>query len=221
VSRYLSAEQTGRLYDRIGRIQELQALYEHAAIAVLLAHADFEHAHAVCELGYGTGSLGERLLRDHLPADACYGGIDLSPHMHQLATRRLHRYADRVELRLGDALPRLPYPDASFDRFLAAYVLDLLSPDDITRTLDEAHRLLAPSGLLCLASLTNGTTRPARLLSRVWHTLWSLKPEIVGGCRPITIRDHLDQTTWTLRHQQTITTLAITSDIVVATPTSA
>jgi ubiquinone/menaquinone biosynthesis C-methylase UbiE len=214
--RYLTSEQTRRVYDRIGRIQDLQALYEHRAIAALLAHADFEHAHAVCELGYGTGALAERLLRDRLSNNARYSGIDLSPRMYELAKRRLDPYADRVELRLGNALPHLPYPDASFDRFLAAYVLDLLSPDDITRTLDEAHRLLAPGGLLCLASLTSGTTRPSRIPTRAWKALWSLEPTLVGGCRPITISDHLDQTAWTLRHHQTISTLAITSDVVVA-----
>jgi ubiquinone/menaquinone biosynthesis C-methylase UbiE len=214
--RYLTAEQTRRVYDRIGRIQDLQAVYEHGAMAVLLAQADFESAHAVCEFGHGTGALAERLLRSHLPSDAHYSGIDLSPRMHKLARRRLAVYADRVELRIGNALPHLPYPDASFDRFLAAYVLDLLSPDDIRRTLVEAHRLLAPGGLLCLASLTNGVTRPARLLTRAWQTLWSLEPALVGGCRPITISDHLDQTVWTLRHHQTITRLAVTSEVVVA-----
>ena len=214
--RYLTAEQTRRVYDRIGRIQDLQAVYDHRAIKALLAQADFAHAHAVCEFGHGTGALAERLLRDHLPSDARYTGIDLSPHMHELATRRLHAYADRVELRLGNPLPGLPHPDASFDRFLAAYVLDLLSPDDITRILEEAHRVLVPDGLLCLASLTSGTTRPSRLIIRAWEILWSLKPALVGGCRPITITDHLDQTAWTLRHHQTITTLAIASDVLIA-----
>lgn len=218
-ARYLTAEQTRRVYDRIGRIQDLQAVYEHRAITALLARGDFEHAHAVCELGHGTGALAERLLRDHLPADARYSGIDISPHMHELATRRLRPYADRVELRLGNALPHLPYPDASFDRFLAAYVLDLLSPDDITRTLDEALRLLTPDGLLCLASLTTGTTRPARLLTRAWQAVWVRNPALVGGCQPITIRDHLDQTAWTLRHHATAATLAVTSEVVIATPT--
>jgi ubiquinone/menaquinone biosynthesis C-methylase UbiE len=214
--RYLTAEQTRRVYDRIGRIQDLQAVYEHRAIKAVLAHADFAHAHSVCELGHGTGALAERLLRDELPSDGRYTGIDISPRMHELATRRLNAYADRIELRLGNALPELPYPDASFDRFLAAYVLDLLSPGDITRTLAEAHRLLVPGGLLCLASLTTGTTLPSRLVTRAWETLWSLKPALVGGCRPITITDHLDQTAWTLRHHQTVTTLAITSDVVIA-----
>jgi ubiquinone/menaquinone biosynthesis C-methylase UbiE len=218
--RYLTAEQTRRVYDRIGRVQDLQAVYEHRAIAVLLAHGEFEHAHAVCEVGHGTGALARRLLDDYLPTDARYSGIDLSPRMHELATRRLHPYANRVELRLGNALPHLPHPDASFDRFIAAYVLDLLSPDDIGHTLGEAHRVLVPGGLLCLAGLATGTTAPSRLLSSAWHTLWSLTPELVGGCRPISISDHLEQAAWTLRHHQTVTSLGISSDVVVAAATS-
>ncbi len=214
--RYLTAEQTRRVYDRIGRIQDLQAVYEHRAIAALLEGGDFEHAQAVCELGHGTGALAERLLRDHLPGDARYSGIDLSPRMHELARQRLDAYSDRVELRLGNALPDLPYPDGSFDRFLVAYVLDLLSPDDIARTLEEARRVLAPGGLLCLASLSPGATRPARLLSWAWQALWSRRPALVGGCRPITLSDHLPPTSWTLRRHGTVTTFAVTSEVVVA-----
>ena len=109
------------------------------------------------------------------------------------------------------------YPDASFDRFVATYVLDLLSPDDIQIVLEEAHRLLAPDGLLCLASLTTGATPPARLLTRAWQAIWAIRPALVGGCRPITLANQLDQTRWSLRHHATLTTLAISSEVVVAT----
>ncbi len=216
-SRYLTASQAARVYDRIGRVQDLQAVYERRATAALLEHGDFEHAHAVCELGHGTGALAHRLLTRHLPADAHYSGIDVSPHMHQLAARRLRAYPSRVELRLSDGSLHLAYPDASFDRFVATYVLDLLSPDDIQLVLAEAHRLLAPDGLLCLASLTTGATPPARLLTRAWQAIWAIRPALVGGCRPITLADQLDQTRWSLRHHATLTTLAISSEVVVAT----
>jgi ubiquinone/menaquinone biosynthesis C-methylase UbiE len=214
-SGYLTAEQARRVYDRIGRIQDLQAFYEHRAITALLAHGDFEHAHAVCEFGHGTGALAERLLARNLPAEARYTGVDVSRRMHVLAARRL-RDISRVELQLSDGSIRLPFSDGSFDRFLATYVLDLLSPDDIRLLLREAHRLLAPSGLLCLASLTTGATRPAQLLTRVWQALWSLRPALVGGCRPIELTEYLDQTTWSFRHHATVTTLAISSEVIVA-----
>jgi ubiquinone/menaquinone biosynthesis C-methylase UbiE len=208
------------VYDRIGRVQDLQAVYEHRAIAALLAHADFEHARAACELGHGTGAFAQRLLARHLPAEARYTGIDVSPRMHGLAARRLHDYAGRVELRLSDGSLRLPFPDGAFDRFVATYVLDLLGPDDIRLVLEEAHRLLTPGGLLCVAGLTAGATRPARLVTRAWRALWSFRPALVGGCRPIALADHLDPAAWSLRHHATVTTFAISSEVVVAAATS-
>ena len=214
--RYLTFAQARRFYDRLGRVQDTQALYEHRATRELLAHADFEHATAVFELGYGTGALAERLLDRHLPAESRYVGIDVSPHMHELARHRLRRHAGRAELHLSDGSLRLPFEDEAFDRFVANYVLDLLSPADIRLVLGEAKRLLDRDGLLCLTSLTPGATVPARLVTRIWQTVWSLRPELVGGCRPIHLLDQLDQQTWTLRRHTVVTTLGISSEIVVA-----
>ena len=214
--RYLTPEQARRTYDRIGRLQDLQAVYERRPIDELLAHADLEHAHAVIELGHGTGALARRLLDHHLPTDAHYTGLDISPHMHQLATRRLHAHHDRIELHLADGTIPLPFPDASFDRFLAAYVLDLLDPDAIAQVLANAHRLLAADGLLCLASLTTGTTRPARLLAHAWRAIWARNPALLGGCRPIQLAPFLDPARWSIRHHATVTALAISIEILVA-----
>jgi hypothetical protein len=59
---------------------------------------------------------------------------------------------------------------------------------------EEARRVPVPGGLLCLASLTTGTTRSSRLITRAWETLWSPKPGLVGSCRSMIITDHLDPT---------------------------
>lgn len=204
------------MYDRIGRGQDVQAVFEHRAISDLLAHAEFEGAGAVFELGYGTGALAERLLRRYLPAESRYTGIDVSPHMHDLARRRLHTYLSRAELRLSDGALQFPFPDAAFDRFVACYVLDLLSDENISAVLREAGRLLTQGGLLCLASLTPGTTVAARGVTRIWQSLWSLRPELVGGCRPVKLADRLEVDQWTIRHHTVVTTLGVSSEVVVA-----
>jgi ubiquinone/menaquinone biosynthesis C-methylase UbiE len=164
--RYLTAEQARRTYDRIGPIQDLQAIYEHRAIRELLAHADFEHASAVFELGFGTGALAKRLLERHLLHDSRYVGLELSPRMHRLAKSRLRPFTPRIELLLSEGSLQLPLPSGEFDRFLATYVLDLLSPGDIRRVLCEAQRVLAPGGLLCMTSLTHGQGSPGKLIAR-------------------------------------------------------
>jgi SAM-dependent methyltransferase len=212
----LTPEQARRTYDHIGRLQDLQAVYERRPINELLAHADFEHAHAVIEFGHGTGALARRLLDHRLPSDAHYTGVDISPHMHQLATHRLQPYHDRVALQLADGTLPLPFPDGSFDRFLAVYVFDLLDPDAIAQVLANAQRLLAADGLLCLASLTAGATRSARLLTHAWQAIWTRNPALLGGCRPIQLTPYLDPAHWTTRHHTTVTALAITTEVLVA-----
>lgn len=203
--RYLTVAQARHVYDRIGRLQDVQAVVERPAIDDLVAHADFEGGRAVFEFGFGTGALARRLFEQH-------------PHMHELANRRLRAFADRVELRLSDGGVRLPFADGVFDRFLSSYVLDLLAPTEIDLVLAEAGRLLAPGGLLCLTSLTTGTSASTRAVARIWQSLWELRPELVGGCRPIRIADHLDQTAWSIHHHAVVARLGFSFEVVVAAP---
>jgi ubiquinone/menaquinone biosynthesis C-methylase UbiE len=213
--RYLTVEQARRTYDRIGRIQDLQAIYEHRAIRELLAHADFKHAHAVFELGFGTGALAKRLLEHHLPADCRYVGLELSPRMHRLATQRLRAFGARVDLRLGDGSLPLPFPPGEFDRFLATYVLDLMSPEHIARVLDEAQRLLAPDGLLCLISLTHGQGTVGRSIDRAWSWLWSKRPALVGGCRALQLSAYFPED-WKPEHNAVVSSAGTSSDVLIA-----
>ena len=214
--RYLTVGQARRVYDRIGRLQDVQALVERPAIDDLVAHADFEHAGAVFEFGYGTGAVARRLLEQRLPAGARYVGVDVSPHMQALATRRLVPFADRIDLRLSDGSLQFPFPDGSFDRVLACYVLDLLAPEDIDLFLAEAARLLAAGGLLCLTNLTPGNTRTSRVVTRLWQRVWTLRPELVGGCRPLQTGERLDPTLWALRHHAVVTRLGFSFENLVA-----
>ncbi len=136
--------------------------------------------------------------------------------MHDLARRRLTAYLSRAETRLSDGALQFPFPDRAFDRFIATYVLDLLSDENISTVLREARRLVMRGGLLCLVSLTPGTAVEARGVTRIWESLWSLRPELVGGCRPVRLMDRLDLDQWTIRHHTVVTTLGVSSEVVVA-----
>lgn len=212
---YLAPEQARRVYDRIGRFQNVQ-LYERRALDVLVEEGRFAEAYAVVETGCGTGGLAERLLARELPRDARYAGVDVSPHMTELATARLARFAGRVQVRLGDATEHLPVEDNWADRVVAAYVLDLLSPPRAGALLTEAARTLAPGGLLCLVSLTHGRSPAGRLLTAAWERLWRLRPQLVGGCRPTDLRPLLAGPSWDVRTVRVVTQLAVASQVVVA-----
>jgi ubiquinone/menaquinone biosynthesis C-methylase UbiE len=211
----LDPDEARRVYDRIGRLQDSQGFYERGAVDVLVDHSDFEQAAAVLEVGFGTGELARRLLQHHLVPDARYYGIDISERMLEIASKRLRPWRERIHLALGDCTQGLASEDGSVDRVVATYVLDLLGPAHATTLLAEAHRVLAGGGLLCLASLTRGSGR-ARLVSGAWEGLWRIRPQLVGGCRPIELDVYVRQHDWAIRHRSVETSFSVASEVVVA-----
>jgi len=212
----LTSEQARRVYDRIGRAQDWQRFYEDAATGDLVAHAGFDAAHSIVELGCGTGRFAAGLLARHLPADAGYVGVDLSPRMVALASDRLRPWRDRARVSLVDGGATVPAADGAADRFVANYVFDLLGPEQTRATLSEARRVLSPGGLLCTAGLTFGESGIARFVSRAWTGVWARRPELVGGCRPVRLVDALDPSQWDLRHQRTVVAWGVASEVVIA-----
>ena len=212
----LTHDEAKAFYDRFGSKQDLQRLYEDPAVEALLAHAGFESAEAVVELGCGTGRLAARLLRDELPRDATYVGLDVSSTMIALARERVAPWAARARVEQTDGSMLLGLPDASADRFLSTYVLDLLSEADIAAALREARRVLRPGGRLCVASLTVGHTAASRLVARLWRAAHALRPKLVGGCRPLLVAETLGPD-WAIAHREVVCTLGLCSEIVVAT----
>ncbi len=95
-------------------------------------------------------------------------------------------------------------------------MLDLLSPADTVDLLKEAHRVLRPGGLLALASLTPGSTRPARLLTGMWRGLWRLDPRAVAGCRPVELTAALAPHRWRIRERLLVSRWALGSEVVLA-----
>jgi ubiquinone/menaquinone biosynthesis C-methylase UbiE len=212
----LTRAQAQAFYDRFGSKQDSQAFYEDAAVQDLLAHAEFQRANAVFEFGCGTGRFAETLFSRHLPAAARYVGRDVSATMVDLARQRLIRFADRTDVRVTDGAPRVEAPDASFDRFVSNYVLDLLTAGDIADVVSEARRVLTVGGRLCLVSLTHGSTPASRVVSWLWARVHRLRPQLVGGCRPLALLPFLSAQDWRILHHNVIVAYGVPSEIVVA-----
>jgi ubiquinone/menaquinone biosynthesis C-methylase UbiE len=212
----LTREQARRVYDRIGARQDTQAFYEDRATRLLIENAEFGAARRVLEFGCGTGCFAFRLLSEQLPQSASYRALDLSPRMVQLAQSRLAPFGNRVEVVLSDGSPPASEPAASRDRFVSNYVLDLLAEDDIAAVAREAHRILAPGGLLCVASLSTGVGAFSRIVSRAWSTVHGLRPALVGGCRPLELMQFLSPQQWRVRFHDRIAPYGIPSEVVIA-----
>jgi SAM-dependent methyltransferase len=212
----ISREKARKFYDRIGRAQDARPINERRALDAIVEQGDFPHAQAVVEFGCGTGRFAARLLRERLPGDATYLGVDLSPRMVALAHTSLVPWQDRARAQLSNGRITLPVPAGGADRVVSTYVLDLLSPCDTAEFVAEARRALRPGGVLALASLTPGRTLPARLVTRLWRAVWGLDPALLGGCRPIVLDGILSPDDWTVVAHFPVTDCLLSSDVLVA-----
>ena len=185
----LSHEETRAFYDRFGAKQDRQRIYEDKPVTDLVEHLFLGSAHSVFEFGCGTGRVAEQLLQTHLTSGATYLGVDASSTMAGLARKRLLCFRTRAEIRLTPGEIRIDVPSDSFDRFLSTHVLDLLTKDDIRLLLGEAHRVLSQSALLWLVSVTYGFTLLSTIIERMWSAIYRTSPSLVGGCRPLHLRE--------------------------------
>lgn len=217
----LTRSQARSFYDRFGKKQDAQAFYEDAALDDLIAHAAFEQAEKVFELGCGTGRFAFRLLTKQLSPSASYLGIDLSQTMIDIAAQRISPYAERAKVVQSDGSLRFPLPDRSVDRVVSTYVLDLLSETDIRQASSEARRVLIPSGKLCLVSLTHGVTFASRIVCALWSAVFRLHAPLVGGCRPIRLDSFFDQQVWSVDYRNVVTQFGVPSEVLIASPKSA
>lgn len=207
------------MYDRIGRWQDTQAVYEAPALDALVAHGGFEEAQTVFEVGCGTGRFAERLLCHHCPPSTQYEGVDLSATMVQIARERLAPFGDRATVIQTDGSLTFDRPTDSQDRFVATYLLDLLPQDDARTLLAEAHRLLQKDGRLCIAGLTWGSGALSAVVTRLWAGLHSLRPAWVGGCRPIRARSFLREERWRVSYHTVVEAWGVPSEVLIAAPT--
>lgn len=212
----LSPHQAAAVYDRIGRLQDTQRVFETPALARLTSHGLLAEAYSVIEIGCGTGRFARQLLADVCRPECRYTGLDVSPRMCRIAAARLSLWPDRARVLLHDGSIPLPLPTASADRVVAAFVMDLLPAPYSRELLADAHRILTPGGLLCLTSLTLGATPAGRAFAAAWSRLARRAPALVGGCRPVVLAPLLEPGLWTVRTNTTVTTWGFPAGVLVA-----
>lgn len=219
MTRQISHEEAAAFYDRLGRGLDSQRFYEDPAIGDMIEHADFGTAAFVVDFGCGTGRLAKRLLEQHLPRTARLLALDVSARMVEIASHRLAPFDGRARAARTAGEMALPLSAEEADRVIATYVLDLLTEEDARRLVGEALRVLAPGGLLCLASLTNGKGPLSRLVCTLWKSVHRINPVWTGGCRPVCLLPLLGRQ-WVVRHHRVMVRFGVPSEILVAEKTA-
>jgi ubiquinone/menaquinone biosynthesis C-methylase UbiE len=117
----------------------------------------------VLELAIGTA----RNLRFY-PNDVRVTGVELSPEMLAIASRRAEDLGREADLRLGD-VQALEFPDESFDTVVCTLGLCTI-PDDRKAAI-EAHRVLRPGGRFLLMEHVRSPSLPVRAVERMLDPL--------------------------------------------------
>ena len=211
----LTYNEVQRFYDSFGKKQDRQ-FYEEPALKDLIVQGNFSEAKNIVEFGCGTGKLASRLFKDLLPNNCHYLGVDISQTMVSLCQNNLKQYSNRSKCYKNEGEPIINIADQTADRFISTYVLDLLTEKDAITLLNEAHRILLLGGYLCLVSLTHGVSLVSRIVEIVWHSLYKLRPSIVGGCRPIELTQYLRNDKWHIIHDLVIESYGVPSEVVIA-----
>ena len=107
----------------------------------------------VLEVGVGTG-----LSLPLYPRDVHISGIDVSREMLDKARRRVaRRRLASVEALLEMDAEHMSFPDASFDKVVAMYVVSVVERPD--RLLEELHRVCKPHGEIFLVNHVRSDNR--------------------------------------------------------------
>ena len=170
------AERTRRVYDWLARVYPVSTrLFHSRAHRVAAEISGIDDGMQVLEVATGSGEMFRRLVA--LNRSGLTLGLDLSPNMAARTTARIrkafpaaHAHCNAVDVR------HLPFADRSFDAVVCCYLLELLSAEDIHRTVREFHRVLGSKG--CLALVLIGQNTP--MFNRLYKVLGAVAPAFWG-----------------------------------------
>jgi demethylmenaquinone methyltransferase/2-methoxy-6-polyprenyl-1,4-benzoquinol methylase/phosphoethanolamine N-methyltransferase len=149
-----------------GRMIRWASFYDGFANIVTLGHirrlrtltidqAQLKPGEKVLDVGCGTGGVT-------IPAKQRVGktgkaaGIDPSPEMIAVASKKARRAGLEVDFRIG-AIESLPYPDAAFDVVTSSLMMHHLPEHLQVQGLAEIKRVLKPGGRLLIADMTRAS----------------------------------------------------------------
>jgi len=170
------ALRTRRAYDRMSRVYGLTSTALHSrAHQQALESCGVQDGMRILEVATGSGEMFRRIVKAN--RNGMTLGIDLAPNMASLALRRTRRRFphSRTHCQAVDARS-MPFRDGSFDVVVCCYLLELLSSEDIIRTVDEFHRVLRTRGRLALVMIGEDTA----VFNRLYKVLGKLAPAFWG-----------------------------------------
>jgi ubiquinone/menaquinone biosynthesis C-methylase UbiE len=151
------AERTKKVYDRLSSIYHFSTMFFHQrAHRCALEQSGIRDGMRVLEIATGSGEMFRRLVKANPRGTTI--GLDLSPKMAARTQRKVNQEfpAAKASCQAVDAR-HLPFRHEIFDAVVCCYLLELLSQDDILRTIAEVKRVLRPGGSFTLVLIGENT----------------------------------------------------------------
>ena len=170
------ADRTRRVYDRMAAVYPVSTMLFHSrAHRCALEASGLRDGMRVLEVATGSGEMFRRLVRAN--AGGATIGVDLSPNMAARTQRAAQRKfpAARAHCQAVDAR-QMPFRSESFDAIFCCYLLELLSTEDIAKTLGEFRRVLRERGRLALVLIGQNTA----VFNSVYRVAGKMAPAFWG-----------------------------------------
>ena len=206
----LSKDDVRRTYARLSRFYDLWGfLTESKAAHKGLQLANIKNGENILEVAVGTSRVFERIVS--INRNGRNEGVDLSPEMLEVAKKRLSRGYSNYTLKVADAYS-LPYPDGTFDLVMNSYMFDLLPESDFSTVLAEFKRVLKSGGRMVITSMTSGRS----WYGRMWDWIIRRAPNVLEGCRPISLGVDVKQAGFNNVHEEFVSQLTFPSLVIYA-----
>ncbi|MFQ5707662.1 MAG: class I SAM-dependent methyltransferase [bacterium] len=179
-------------YATVAKIYNLWSwLTETKAARMALQMAQIQDGQTILEVAVGTGVVFEKITKQNPRGTNV--GIELSSNMLERAVKRLHKgNPPTAYLQIGSAY-HLPFRDDHFDLVVNNFMLDLLPEADFEPILLEFKRVLKKSGRVAICTMAQGNKK----VNQIWSWISRRFPELLTGCRPVSMRPYLEQAGFT------------------------
>lgn len=170
------ADRTRRIYDRLAPVYGISTrLFHSYAHRRALEIAEIRDGMQVLEVATGSGEMFRRLVRLNRTGSTL--GVDLSPNMAWRTQNRVQReFPDSLAQCHAVDARQMPFRDATFDAVFCCYLLELLSGEDIQRTIGEFHRVLRGRGQLVLVLIGQNKV----VFNRIYRACGKVAPAFWG-----------------------------------------
>ncbi len=211
LNRKFSENEVKDSYSKVAWFYNLWSLLtESKAAKRTIEIADIKDGESILEVAVGTGLLFKEIVKRN--PGGINKGIDISPSMLFRAKKHLNKSKNsNYMLEIGNTY-HLTFKDNSFDLVINNFMIDLLPEKDFEKILSEFYRVIKPSGRVIISTMTFGE----KWYNKFWHWIAQKLPNLLTGCRPITIVPNLKDVGFTIVKTEQISQNTFPSEVIYA-----